>query len=161
MLICLGDCRNDGRHYEGLQLTSLSSQNELQLIISLAPWAPCSITVWFGLSSEALVTKSCFDSVSLHRLPRKSRLKLQEESTCESGFHSGEEMQCLHNALCSSSDSAVRLQKTANISAASWQSTPDEEADAVRILPDVGRLSIICVHRCNITLAQMKTWVFR
>lgn len=164
MLICLGDCRNDGRHYEGLQPMSSSSQRGLQLIISLASWGSCSITVWFGLSSKGPVTKSCFDSLRLHRLQRKSHLKLQQEGTWESGFNAGDEMQCVQcvqNALCSPSDSAVSLQKSANISTASWQSTPEGKADALLILPDVGRLSIICVHRHNITLAQMKTWMFR
>lgn len=70
-------------------------------------------------------------------------------------------MQCVHNALCSPSDSAVSLQKKVNISTGSWQSTPKGKADALLILPDVGRTSIICVHRHNITLAQMKTQAFR
>lgn len=70
-------------------------------------------------------------------------------------------MQCVHNALCGPSDSAVALQKTANISTASWQSAPGGKADTLLILPNVGRLSIICVHRRNITLAEMKTWTFR
>lgn len=36
----------------------------------------------------------------------------------------------------------------------------DEKADALLILPGGGRLSITCVHRRNVALAQMKAWTF-
>lgn len=88
-------------------------------------------------------------------------MKLQQEGAWESGFPDGDEMQCVHNALRGPSDAAVTLQKTANISTASWQSTAEGKADALLILPDAGRLSVICVHRHNITPAQLKTQTFR
>lgn len=68
-----------------------------------------SITNWFGLSSKAPGAKNCFNLLSLHRLWRKSHLELQKKCSWESGFHAGDEMQCVYNVLWSPSDFVASL----------------------------------------------------